>query len=138
MSKLTGLWKAEFIMWMDPAQPPMRDQLTAHREMIRNGLFFTSHYTGQSMGMNYEGLSTLGYSIEKKKYVSSWIDNMNSGISYMEGKMSNDGKTIVFVGTKTDAITGIDMPVRQVLTFIDDTTRRLKSLKPLMERKRKT
>jgi len=66
MSKLTGLWKAEFIMWMDPAQPPMRDQLTAHREMIMNGLFFTSHYTGQSMGMNYEGLSTSATALKRK------------------------------------------------------------------------
>src|SRR6266446_968883 len=86
MGKYTGIWKAEFVMWMDPAQPPMRDQLTVHREPIMNGLFLSSHYTGHSMGMNYEGLSTLGYSIEKKKYVSTWIDNMNSGISYMEGK----------------------------------------------------
>src|SRR5438309_939509 len=68
MSKYTVDWKAEFIMWMDPAQPPMKEQLAVHRETIMNGLFLTSHYTGYSMGMNYEGTSTIGYSMEKKKY----------------------------------------------------------------------
>ncbi|HYV93388.1 MAG TPA: DUF1579 domain-containing protein [Chitinophagales bacterium] len=125
MSKYTGSWKAEFMMWMDPVQPPMKDQLTVQREMIMNGLFLSSRYTGYSMGMNYEGISTIGYSMEKKKYVSSWIDNMNSGISYMEGTASSDGKSIEFHGTATDAVTGKDILMRQVLTFVDETHQKI-------------
>ena len=125
MGKYAGNWKAEFSMWMDPSQPPMIEQLTVHREMIMNGLFLSSRYTGFSMGMNYEGIGTLGYSMEKKMYVSSWIDNMNSGISYMEGKASSDGKSIEFHGTATDVTTGKDILMRQVLTFIDDTHQKI-------------
>ena len=73
------------------------------------------------MGMNYEGLSTIGYSLEKNKYVSTWIDNMNSGIDYREGKASDDGKKIEFIGTAFDMVSGKDVPTRQVLTLIDDT-----------------
>ena len=138
LSKYTGDWKAEFIMWMDPTQPPMKEQLTVHRETIMNGLFLTSHYTGFSMGMNYEGTSTIGYSMEKKKYVSSWIDNMNSGISYMEGKLSDDGKSIEFHGTEVDAVTGKDKPVREVLTFVDDTHQKIEIFVTTDEKEVKT
>jgi hypothetical protein len=125
LSKYTGEWKAEYIMWMDPSQPPMKEQLTVHRETIMNGLFLVSHFTGFSMGMNYEGTSTIGYSMERKKYVSSWIDNMNSGISYMEGKASDDGTSIEFHGNEVDAVTGQEKAVREILTFADDTHQKI-------------
>ena len=120
ISKYTGDWKAEYTMWMDTSSASMTYELSVHSDMIMNNLFLTSHFTGNVMGMNYEGINTIGFDSQKGIFQSTWIDNMNSGISYLEGKAGGDGKSIEFRGTVFDAISGKDVPVKQVITLVDD------------------
>ncbi|MFI5135679.1 MAG: DUF1579 family protein, partial [Chitinophagales bacterium] len=80
LKKYAGDWAATVTMWMTPADSPMIDHLTAHSEMIMNDLFFTSKYSGTMMEMGYEGERTIAYDVVKKKFVCTFIDNMNSGI----------------------------------------------------------
>ena len=119
MTKYAGDWKANYIMWMDTSSASMNFQLSVHNDMKMNNLFFTSYYTGTVMEMAYEAISTIGYDLKKGKYETTWIDNMNSGIDYMEGKASADKKKIEFRGTS-----GGDAQ-RQVLTLTDATHQKI-------------
>ena len=119
--KFEGDWKAEVTMWMDMSGQAMVDHLIVHNEMIMNGLFFTSRYSGKMMEMDYEGINTIGFNLEKKVFVTSWIDNMNSGIAYSEGKWNADGKSIEFGGLTYDVVSGKDLPTREIFTMTDDT-----------------
>ena len=121
LTKYTGDWKAEYIMWMDTSSASMSFQISVHNEMKMNNLFFTSRYTGTVMGMAYEAVSTIAYDLQKGKFETTWMDNMNSGISYMEGKGSPESKNIAFLGTSCDPTAARAAQSRQVLSLIDDT-----------------
>src|SRR2546426_65654 len=98
MAQSAGDWKAEVTEYMDPTQPPMKSTATVHNEMIMGGRYLTTHYTGNMMGMPFDGMGTIGFNNGTQKYCSTWIDNMGTGIGYMEGMISADGKTLEYKG----------------------------------------
>ena len=46
------------------------------------------------MGQPFTGIGVTGYDNHAKKYLSTWIDSMGTGIFSMEGTASMDGETI--------------------------------------------
>jgi hypothetical protein len=117
LAKDVGTWKTEMSSYMEPGKPPVKSTGTAEITMIMGGRYQQSVYKGDMMGMPFEGISVVGYDNAKKAFVNSWIDNMGTGIMYMEGKWDKSGKTVTYTGTCVNPETGKDMKVRQVLTF---------------------
>jgi hypothetical protein len=122
MAKTVGEWKATTKMWMDPSQPPTVSDSKVKFEMMYGGRYLTGHYSGDMMGMPFEGTSTIAYDNAAKRYVTTWLDNMGTGIMYAEGKWRDDIKGIEFKGMSVDPITGKDIKTRQVITFKDPNT----------------
>ncbi len=119
LSQFDGKWVGEVKMWMDPSQPPSVSKMKTINEMVMNGLFQKSTHTGMMMGMEFNGEGLVGFDNVKKVFNSTWIDNMTSSISVMNGTLSNDNKTLTMNGTMTDAMTGKDLDIKQVLTLLD-------------------
>ncbi|HVG12483.1 MAG TPA: DUF1579 family protein, partial [Flavisolibacter sp.] len=69
-----GNWKAEITVWMAPGSEPTTSVATAKGEMTMGGRYLQSTYTGEFMGMPFEGTSTTAYDNGKKMFVSTWID----------------------------------------------------------------
>jgi hypothetical protein len=121
MAKSAGAWTANVTMWMHPGAPPTTSTMETSNEMILGGRYLQGLHKGNMMGMSFEGIGTTGYDNAKKIFVSSWIDNMGTGIIYMEGSWDANAKTINFSGKSTDPLTGKDIPTREVWKFVDDT-----------------
>ena len=138
LTKYTGDWKANYIMWMDTSSASMSFQLSAHNEMKMNNLFFTSYYTGTVMDMAYEAVSTIAYDLQKGKFETTWMDNMNSGINYMEGKGSAESKNIEFHGSSCDQMAARAAEMRQVLSFTDATHLKIEMFSTMNGKERKT
>jgi hypothetical protein len=90
--------------------------------MIFNGLYQESVHKGNFGGMPFEGHGTLGYDNAKKKFVSSWIDNMGTGIMYLEGSYDPSSKMVTLLGNCIDPSTGMPMDIRETMTIVDDKT----------------
>ena len=73
------------------------------------------------MGQQFTGIGMNGYDNHTKKYVSTWMDSMGTGIYYMEGKASGDGKTITQKGQYDDPIEG-HMKLRGVTKIVDSNS----------------
>jgi hypothetical protein len=119
LAEANGNWTEETSVWMQPDQPPMKSKGTAKNEMILGGRYQQSTHNGDFMGMPFQGISITGYDNARKIWVSSWIDNMGTGIMNSEGVMLPDGKSIEFRGKMTDAMTGKLTEFREVFTFVD-------------------
>ena len=119
-----GTWNEDITMWMDPANPT-KSTATAENKMILGGRYQQSTHTGSFNGMPFEGFSLVGYDNAKKIFVSSWADNMGTGIMNMEGKWDPATKTINFTGTTVEPTTGKDMAVRETFTIIDNNTQKM-------------
>ena len=78
--------------------------------------------SGMMMGMSFEGHSLVGYDNVKKMYQSTWVDNMGTGIIFMEGKYDEKSNSITFAGNMIDPNTGKEEMARQIMKFIDEKT----------------
>jgi hypothetical protein len=122
LAKYDGVFKGEVTMWMDPAAPPTKSKSVTTNKMIFNGLYQESKHKGEFNGMPFEGISIVGYDNAKKKFVSTWVDNMGSGIMVMEGTWDEPSKSLNMTGKITDPMSGKDCLQREVMKFIDDNT----------------
>lgn len=125
LAKDDGEWNEEITLWMAPGAPPTKSTATASNKMIMGGRYQESRHTGNFMGMPFEGYSIVGYDNARKIFVSSWVDNMGTGIMFMEGKWDEKTKTIHFTGKTTDPSSGKDVPVRETFTWIDDKKQKM-------------
>lgn len=120
LASFDGDWDGAVKLWMDPSQPPMAYNIKTKNEMVMNGLYQKSTHSGEMMGKPFEGEGTAGYDNTKKRFVTTWIDNFGSGIMQMEGELSSDDKIMITVGTMSDPMSGQDIKVKQVLTYISE------------------
>lgn len=114
-----GEWKTVTTMWMDPNQPPQKYEGEAKSEMIMGGRYLKATFTGNMMGMPFEGMSLEGFDNAKKEYTSVWIDNFGTGTSISTGKYDKKTKSIVYKGTVYDPMIGKETVLKQVVKNID-------------------
>ncbi len=97
-ASLVGSWSTKTKEWMEPGKPPMESTGSAEMKMLLDGRFLQQELTGDMMGQPYSGVGITAYDNLRKRYVSTWIDSMGTGIFVMEGMASADGKTITLRG----------------------------------------
>lgn len=117
-----GEWEAEVTMWMDPAAEPTKSTGSVTNKMILGGRYQYSTYTGNTMGMPFEGISITGYDNAEKVYVNTWIDNMGTGMMTLKGTWDETSKTIHLKGKMVDPMTGKEEDIRETFKFADNKT----------------
>lgn len=122
LAKSSGVWNEELTMWMEPGAEPTKSTATAVNKMILGGRYQHSTHMGTVMEMPFEGIGITGYDNAKKMLVSTWIDNMGTGIMYSEGKWDDASKTAEFIGTAIDPVSGKELKIRQIMKHVDDNT----------------
>jgi hypothetical protein len=122
LGKMAGDWTFTNKMWMAPGQPPMESTGTMHAEAILGGRYIQSHWKGEFMGQPFEGQATEGYDNISKQYVSSWVDNVGTGIMHSVGTCEDGGKKCTVVGESSDPMSGGKVTMKSVLTWMDDNS----------------
>jgi hypothetical protein len=129
LADMNGSWNYSIKMWMnpDPNAKPQESKGTATRKSAMGGRYFTMDVTGKLQmpgedgkmkDMQFKGMALEGYDNVKKKFVSSWIDNMGTGIQYSEGTYDPATKTFTFT-SEMEMMPGMKTPVREVLKMTD-------------------
>ena len=118
LAAMAGSWTTQTKSWMDPQKPPTETAGTAEMKVLLEGRFLQQEFTGEMMGQPFSGIGIDGYDNLRKKYVTTWIDTMGTGIFSMEGTASADGKTITLKGHHAEAGGG-QMTHRAVWTIPD-------------------
>ncbi|ASK31219.1 hypothetical protein CEY12_14405 [Chryseobacterium sp. T16E-39] len=123
LAKSDGIWSGETTMWMEEGGKPMKSTSESTNKMIFGGRYQESVHKGNMWGMPFEGRSIVGYDNATKKFVSTWMDNMGTGIMYTTGEWNAAKKSIEFKGKMPDITRpGKECDVREVFTFVDDNT----------------
>ena len=120
MASHTGAWKVKTTFWMAPGGEPTNSDATANGEMILGGRYLMTKFSGNMMGMPFEGMSMEGYDNATKMFNSTWIDNMGTGVMFMTGKYDESAKQIVYTGKAVDPMSGGYVDVRQIVKFNAD------------------
>ena len=118
MASRVGSWSTLTREWTDPQKPPTESTGACEHTMVLGGRFLRQECTGDMMGQPFTGMGILGYDNHGKKYVSTWMDSMGTGIFYMEGKAGKDPNRITLTGRYDDPIQG-PMKLRAVTKLVD-------------------
>ncbi len=121
LASLAGSWTTQTKEWMEPDKPPVESTGAVEMKMLLDGRFLRQDFTGQMMGRPYSGIGITAYDNLRKRYVSTWIDTMSTGIFLMEGTASADGKTITLKGQHAEPGGG-HMTHRAVWKIVDNNT----------------
>ena len=117
-AKMAGNWKAAITMFMEGQES--KSEGTATYEMILGGRYLKSTYSGNMMGMPFEGMGIDAYDNGTKEYISLWVDNMGTGAMMLKGKMDDATKAVTYWGSMYDPMAGKDIKVKTVMKEIDE------------------
>ena len=127
LESLAGKWSYTVKWWMNPQSPPSESTGITVAKLTMGGRYLISNHTsqmnmpgpdGKMTKMQFEGMSIDGYDNVKKKFVSSWIDNMGTGIMISEGTQDAATKTLTYTGSY-EPMPGMVTKVREVCKMID-------------------
>lgn len=116
-----GEWKEQITMWASPEAEPTYSLLKCNVSMIMNDRYQVSTHTGEILGNSFEGLSTLAFDNALNKYISTWVDNMGTGMMILEGSADSTGTVISLKGTQVDPITKTKVNVREEYRIINES-----------------
>lgn len=130
LAGLAGTWTYDIKMWMnpDPNAPPQQSKGTAVRKPMMDGRYFIGEFTGKMQmpgpdgkmkDMTFKGMSFEGYDNAKQKFVSSWIDNMGTGIMMSEGTYDPATKAFTYT-SEIEMMPGMKQKVREVIKIVDN------------------
>ncbi|NHN24300.1 DUF1579 domain-containing protein [Flavobacterium jejuense] len=125
MAQDNGVWEEEITMWASRKSDPVKSTFKVINKMILGGRYQESTHKGDMMGMPFEGISTLAYDNTAQEYVSTWIDNMGTGIMVMKGQFNSDTKSINFEGKTIDPLTRKEKKLKEIFTYIDSNTQKI-------------
>ncbi|MBL7924786.1 MAG: DUF1579 domain-containing protein [Bacteroidia bacterium] len=120
LASMEGEWKEEITMWMAPGAEPTVNTATCNVTMILGGRYQQSMHKGDFNGMAFEGIGITGYDKALKKYISTWIDNMGTGVMFTSGKTDPKTNVTTYYGEMVDPMTGKMIKVREVYTIKGD------------------
>jgi hypothetical protein len=129
LADMNGSWNYTIKMWMnpDPNAKPQESKGTATRKSAMGGRYAVMDVTGKMQmpggdgkmkDMQFKGMAVEGYDNVKKKFVSSWIDNMGTGIQFSEGTYDPASKTLTFT-SEVEMMPGMKTPVREAIKMTD-------------------
>ncbi len=121
LASLAGSWTTKTKEWMVPGKPPTESAGSVEMKTVLDGRFLQQEFTGEMMGHPYSGMGISGYDNLRKRYVSTWIDTMGTGVFVMEGTAGSDGKTITLKGQHAE-LGGGHMSHRAVWKIVDSNT----------------
>jgi len=122
LAKSTGTWSADVTHWMADGAPPQKATGKSVNTMIYGGRYQQSKFSGNMMGMPFEGTAIMGYDNTEKKYFSTWIENMSTAVMITWGTWDDASKSITLTGTMKNPANGHDCDLKEIFKIIDDNS----------------
>jgi len=92
-----GKWNGAMKWWMTPDSKPMESTFTSEAKWIYDGRFISQTVQGEMMpGETFQGQSYMGYDNAEKKFFSTWMDNMSTGLMVSKGTFDAAKKSFAF------------------------------------------
>jgi hypothetical protein len=115
MAKEAGVWTGKNTIWMPGSDEPMKSESTTKVTPIMDGRYLKVEVEGEMPGMGpFHGFGINGFDNVTRKYVSTWLDSMSTGIMYGTGEMSDGGKTLTWKYEYNCPIAKKQVTMRQV------------------------
>ena len=92
LKQLAGDWDLDMQM-QEPGKDVMRAKGAESARLI-GGFWIQTEVKATMMDMPFTGMMTVGYDIQKKKYVATWIDSMSDYLWKYDGSLDQSAKIL--------------------------------------------
>jgi hypothetical protein len=131
MKSWNGNWNTESTMWEYEGAAPQKSNGSAVNTMNMGDRYQSTKFSGDMMGMPFEGMSIVGYDNATKKFVSSWVDTWSTGIMNLSGNWDDASKSMTLSGKMPDICRpGKECSMKEVYKVADDNTHMMEMYGP--------
>ena len=100
--------------------PPSESKGTSDFRWIMDGRYLEQKAEASFDGAPFHGLGISGFDNLKRAYVSTWVDNMGTGLVNAEGTYAPETRTFTYTADAPDLLSGKYVKSRSTETFVDD------------------
>ena len=119
LADYVGTWTCDWKMGMSGQLAPVGTSKAVTSWLVP-GKFIKTEIEGTMMGQPFKSFGFAGYDNFKQAYVRSIIDSQQTAILSAQGKLTQDGKTMIWYGTLDEYLTGEnDKMVKYVVRWKD-------------------
>lgn len=115
-----GKWTANMKCWKEPGGQPETSTGSSEAKWVFGGRFLEDNFTGNFAGQAFQGRGYCGYDNIQKKYISTWLDSMSTGMMHASGSFDPATKTFTFTGESSNCMTGKVEKTRVVEKIVDN------------------
>lgn len=105
LKQFVGEWSSHSKAEPGPGQPGFECKGTFTAKMLGE-FWVVNEMSADFMGSPMNGVQSIGYDEQKKKYVGTWIDSMSSFIWHYEGSVDKSGKILTLEAEGPNFMTG--------------------------------
>lgn len=120
LMKWVGSWDVAFTHSSKEGEPEKQAKGTANITSAYNGRYIREEYSSEFEGKQFMGTGTTGYDRAAKQFVTTWYDNMATGISHLTGTATHEGKEITYHGTMVGPPQKSVVQLRHVVAWESD------------------
>ncbi|MBX3358279.1 MAG: DUF1579 family protein [Phycisphaeraceae bacterium] len=117
---LAGEWDASVKFNIPGTNAPVESSGRMTNVMEMDGRYLRTTYRGKTGSQVFEGSGIWAYNNLEKKYESVWIDSESTGILWLSGTVSEDGRTFTLTGEAIDPATRQKTRHKWIVTSISD------------------
>jgi hypothetical protein len=130
LARSVGTWSVGVKCWYEPGTPPKVSKATSEITPWWDGRYVIEKLERTKPEGPVHGFSISGYDNLKKKLVTTWMDNMSTGVMVFEGTTDASGKVMILIGEMPDPPSSHCNKSRSMVTIIDNKIRKLESFAP--------
>lgn len=93
LKHFVGNWECRFEAPPAPGKPAIKSGGTLQAQMLGE-LWVVNELKMDMMGTEMRCFQTIGYNVEKKKYVGTWVDSAMNHMWHYEGSVDSTGKIL--------------------------------------------
>lgn len=117
LMKWVGTWDVAFTQWTSATEPEKQARGNSHITSLYNGRYIHEEYVSDFAGKQFMGSGNTGYDRAAKHFVTTWCDNMGTGIAHLTGTATREGQEITYHGTMVCAQTRSEVHLRHVVVW---------------------
>jgi len=122
LMKWVGSWDVAFTHAMKEGEPVKHATGTAIFTSAYNGRYIREEYSSEFNDHHFMGTGTTGYDRAAKHFVTTWYDNMGTGIIHLTGTATDEGNIITYLGMMMCSQQKSRVQLRHVTTWESDNS----------------
>ncbi len=133
LARSVGEWSGTTKSWQGPGAEAAASTCKVTIQPMMDGRYVKCEWKGDMPGMGmFHGFGINGFDNVSQQYVSTWIDNMSTGMMRGTGELSSDGSTMTWNYEFNCPIEKKPVAMREVERWVDADTMVLEMFGPDM------